>query len=396
MGNCPRRSVNRILMVLVMLGAVCLFPLQAGASSLSGWAQMMLMDANSEPWHLDLGSYVGYMNDSNGQLTAESTPGLNLSYQFNELNSYLDTLQLDWAETDNLTKEILFAETDMYQLQDLSKLSLFDSREALSFEEKYLSDIRQYEMQGEAEVAKGVNLEMAHRKKLQQSGLQVISVEEVNSAGLKFKVLPIATLGAEFARSDQEGNNNDLEQTNYNIDLQLSSRAKVKALFTYLLSDLENGQGNKTDWDGSSVEGRNVTQLGVEYQTSDDISVTADIISDEFPLNNNDYQTMVGVRYTSNGNLIALHYKQGDQPDSRVVGAGIEFGLLDQALISAAYSTEVADTIAQRATISLDFDFSLGEDVLLNMGYKRVKEESEQNYVEDLENMLEATLEIRF
>lgn len=393
----PQNSFIKMVMLAVTLGILCLFPLQALA--VEAGSEALLFKSYSSYWQgLDLGDYIGFMNDSRepDQVLLDSSSGS--LFQPKDLTLMIDSLDLDWKQDNNPEKTELHNEVWPFHIQDLSQLSLFSKVEAISFEEKFLSDIEEYKLQGQARVTEGVNLEMAHKKKLRQSGLQVITVEEVSSAGVEVRVLPIATLGAEYARLYQDGGD-DLGQTNYNLNLQLSSKARVKALFSYLLSDLEEEMGSKTGWEEGSIDvemPKSLTSLGLEYKTSDEISVMADIIADELSLSNNEYKTMIGVRYTGNGNLIAIHYRQEGQQDARVRGGGIEFGLLDQALISAVYSTEEGATVPQKATMELDFDFSLGEDVLLNMGYKRIKEETDLQQEEDLENLLEATLEIRF
>lgn len=393
----PQNSFIKMVILAVTLGILCLFPLQALA--VEAGSEALLFNSYSSYWQgLDLGDYIGFMNDSRDpyQVLLDSSSGS--LFQPKDLTLMIDSLDLDWKQDNNPEKTELHNEVWPFHIQDLSQLSLFSKEEAISFEEKFLGDIEEYKLQGQARVTEGVNLEMAHKKKLRQSGLQVITVEEVSSAGVEVRVLPIATLGAEYARLYQDGGD-DLGQTNYNLNLQLSSKARVKALFSYLLSDLEEEMGSKTGREEGFIDveiPKSLTSLGLEFKTSDEISVMADIIADELSLNNNEYKTMIGVRYTGNGNLIAIHYRQEGQQDARVRGGGIEFGLLDQALISAAYSTEEGATVPQKATMELDFDFSLGEDVLLNMGYKRIKEETDLQQDEDLENLLEATLEIRF
>lgn len=181
-------------------------------------------------------------------------------------------------------------------------------------------------------------------------------------------------------------------------------------------SSLESSTVNNTDLetDSSSNETRKVYQneietsksLGIAYQTSDRMTVSADFIdNNEFgSYYNEDWEvsgdsTVLGLEYSyPEGSTIRARYQVDTAEDITQQIAGVDFAFNNLATFSASYKLldlkQLEDTLSEQKTAwDLGLGVNLNEIYGLSLGYERIESSAQE---EKPENKVKASFKINF
>lgn len=147
-----------------------------------------------------------------------------------------------------------------------------------------------------------------------------------------------------------------------------------------------------------SEEGR----VGISYQTSDRVTISADYVENLFD-DNEDFSTIFGVEYSDDGKSLKYKYKI-DFGESKNILTGLELGFKDLATFNASYKVLNPDELEDQLKESIwDFgvDLNLNDSSSLSLGYQiknneTVNDSPELADEDKKEKNIKAQLEFRF
>lgn len=147
-----------------------------------------------------------------------------------------------------------------------------------------------------------------------------------------------------------------------------------------------------------SEEGR----VGISYQTSDRVTISADYVENLFD-DNEDFSTIFGVEYSDDGKSLKYKYKI-DFGESKNTLTGLELGFKDLATFNASYKVLNPDELEDQLKESIwDFgvDLNLNDSSSLSLGYQiknneTVNDSPELADEDKKEKNIKAQLEFRF
>jgi hypothetical protein len=146
------------------------------------------------------------------------------------------------------------------------------------------------------------------------------------------------------------------------------------------------------------------SRLGISYQTSDKITISADYIDDDFCFKSDNYSTVIGLEYDDELNKLRAEYQIDYLDEFKQTVTGLKLDLKEMGTLSASYKLLTPDQLTEELEQSVwDFglDFNLSELSSISIGYQLIDniDESEQNVgfeTEDKESNITAQFEIKF
>ncbi len=142
-------------------------------------------------------------------------------------------------------------------------------------------------------------------------------------------------------------------------------------------------------------------RVGISYKTSDNITLSADYVDDNFT-SIEDFSTVLGVEYHVDRGALWYEYQVDHGSESKQRATGLEYGLNELATLSASYKLLDNDLITDRLQESIwDFglDLSLSDFSSLSIGYQLKRNEDlhlDLGDEDEKESNIEAQLEINF
>jgi len=231
-------------------------------------------------------------------------------------------------------------------------------------------------------------------------------------AVLSFNPLPGVLVNADFEESRE-----DLElETNANVSLeyQLNNRTMIRAEYDLVNRkwwDLRRISLNDDEAEPElaeelffSTEKTNQSRLGISFQTSDKMVITADYVDAIFD-HDQDFTTILGVEYSDDVGTVKYQYEFGFG-ESRQMVSGLELGIKDLATFNATYKLlnkdQLADQLREKeSTWDFGVDFNLNERSSFSLGYQVKSNESADEELtlidpELMEKNIKAQLEFKF
>ncbi|MFW6237703.1 MAG: hypothetical protein ACOCZM_00850 [Bacillota bacterium] len=248
---------------------------------------------------------------------------------------------------------------------------------------------------------------------------------ESEEEGLSFQPLDKALLEASY-REDREDTEFESE-TSLNLEYWMGNNTLLRAGFDQETQQWLKENGYHIDEDGyltspegkvshRKVEGehalveenRQSTNVGISYQTSDRMTLSADYTAGDL-FNELDFSsTAFGVEYTDDLGEVRARYQIGLQEMERLMQTGLELDLKDRATLSASYRNvsieELQERIESESFWDFGVDLSLNDISSLRLGYQLFdtseysgdNEEEDSQEEESSGSSIQAGLEMEF
>lgn len=348
----------------------------------------------------------------------------------------LSAQQVAAAETDyNWINNIYFM-NDYYQLNSY-RLDLPDSAlELKSFSPHAQEELLNFASQFGGNTGRELNAdETGYVENTFNYIISDIDIEDEDKEFLKYEPSPDVKLKADYSQERE-----DLKiETNTRIDLEyyMNQKTLIRAGYSLVSKEwpdireiedvsYENGDNNDgekqnsrdNEDNGSSErnsadsgkpvlilnnqEKKQEGRVGISYQTSDRITISADYIREDLFSEEDRFSTIFGVEYTDDIGQLRAKYLI-DSGESKETITGLELDLKDLATLSASYKILDPDLIEEQlnkqSVWDFGIDFNISDLSSVSIGYQLIDSGSEGNSFENInlkESNIEASFEIKF
>ncbi len=205
--------------------------------------------------------------------------------------------------------------------------------------------------------------------------------------------------------------------TNINLEYKVNNNTKIYAGYGLeskesvdiipLSYNTEPQPGDNTELNDQSQiihnkEKSQKKQLGIAYQSSENLIISADYIEDDIETNDNGNSTIFGIKYIDDKGQLKASYQVDNGEEGKGTITGVELALPDIATLSASYKLLNPEFIQARLNKESVWDFgldvNLSEVSSLSIGYqlKKNNEEEESQAQESEESKFQASFKIDF
>ncbi|MFW6308760.1 MAG: hypothetical protein ACOC1S_01950 [bacterium] len=220
---------------------------------------------------------------------------------------------------------------------------------------------------------------------------------------LSFEPLPNIIFETHYNKDEEEYSidiNSDLSMQ-YNI----SDNARITANYNLLDEKLIQDDFDDTytyinekeqDINTYDVDDNPRESVGFEYNTSDNVLVSADYASNDI-FSDNTYSTSVGLQYTDDAGKLTASYLLDKSEEMEEKVTGIEMDFTDLATLTASYKLYnpevIKDQLQKESAWDLGLDLSLSELTSFSIGYELINDKAEaaENSGDELEDDEEDT-----
>ena len=282
--------------------------------------------------------------------------------------------------------------------------------------EKLIDLASQYEIKNDASLSVEPLQELKSKTIAEDSNLEEI---DLKNPFFNFKPLPGVFVEANY--NEEEEKYKIKINTNINLKYYMNEKTLITANYNLLNKELATDYNYDIDdeiitppseeelevnddnefTEKKDPEGR----LGVIYQTSDKMTISADYINKNIFSGTGGFATSLGVEYNDEiGQLRAKYHFDKDQEMKKTM-TGLELDLNNLARFSASYklyNPELVRTELNKESVwDIGFDVSLTDLSTLSFGYtlinnQELDQETASDFIEDKESNLEASFQIKF